>query len=120
MLDEARIKMVEITGGGFNGKHHTEESKEAIRQKMNNRIITDEHRKKMSDSSGNKRKVVMLDKNTEEFIMEFESMKLACEWLHLNTKYNKAKSSEISSVCSSKKKSAYGYKWKYIENLNIT
>jgi group I intron endonuclease len=114
MLDEMRIKMVEKTGGGFNGKHHSEKSKEVIRAKMKEREFAEEHRQRISENSSRKRKVIMLDKITEEPILEFDSMTFASQWLRLNTNYSKAKPSEISNVCLGKKKSAYGYKWKYV------
>ena len=115
--------MIEENGGGFKGKHHSEESKNAMREKLKGRQFSEEHRLKQSMNNARKQKVVMLDKDTFNYIDEFDSMALACNWLKENTIYKKAKSGEISSVCSNKKRSAYGYRWMYYDeymNNNYT
>lgn len=52
--------------------------------------------------------VAQLDKNTEEIINIYSSLKEAYGAL------NKQHSGHIASVCNGKRKTAYGYKWKYI------
>jgi group I intron endonuclease len=54
--------------------------------------------------------VYQLDKKTEEVIKEFESVEAAA--LELGDRQYK---SHIFQVCSGKRKSAYGFKWKYRE-----
>lgn len=56
----------------------------------------------------NKKKVVQLDKNTNEIIAYFESTAEAGRAI------NKPRT-HISAVCRGERKSAYGYKWKYID-----
>ena len=51
----------------------------------------------------------MIDKDTDEIIREFPSRSEASRYLGL--KHNKAEI-HIGQVCSGKRKSAYGYKWK--------
>ena len=52
--------------------------------------------------------VVQLDKNTEEIIQIFPSIQAAYNYL------NKPHSGHIASVCKGQRKTAYGFKWKYI------
>lgn len=52
--------------------------------------------------------VVMIDKDTEEDIRIFSSINKAYQFL------NKQHSGHIASVCNGKRKTAYGYKWKYL------
>ena len=52
--------------------------------------------------------VVMIDKDTEEDIRIFPSINKAYQFL------NKQQSGHIASVCNGKRKTAYGYKWKYL------
>lgn len=52
--------------------------------------------------------VAMLDKNTEEIIVSFLSERAAERFLQ------KQPSGKIGQVCKGKRKTAYGYKWKYI------
>jgi group I intron endonuclease len=52
--------------------------------------------------------VVMIDKDTEEDIKIFPSINKAYQFL------NKQHSGHIASVCNGKRKTAYGYKWKYL------
>lgn len=52
--------------------------------------------------------VAMLNKNTEEIVKVFSSIGEAYKFL------NKQHSGHIADVCNGKRKTAYGYKWKYI------
>lgn len=69
---------------------------------------------KVSDKERNERgrekivkPILMLDKNTEEIVQIFPSVEQAYRFL------NKQCSGHIASVCKGKRKTAYGYKWKY-------
>ena len=50
----------------------------------------------------------MLNKNTLEIIKVFPSIQKAYDFL------NKQHSGHIAAVCKGKRKTAYGYGWKYI------
>lgn len=52
--------------------------------------------------------VAQIDKNTNEILNIFPSLKEAYNFL------GKQHSGHIASVCNNKRKTAYGYKWKYI------
>lgn len=50
----------------------------------------------------------------ESLIMEFDSIRDAGRWIRENTDYSaKSSQSKIKEVCDGKRKSAYGYNWKY-------
>lgn len=51
--------------------------------------------------------IIQLDKDTEEILNVFPSLQAACDFLE------KQSSGHISDVCRGKRKTAYGYKWKY-------
>ena len=53
--------------------------------------------------------ILMLDKDTGEILQVFSSMESAFKYL------NKQSSGHIAAVCKGKRKTAYGYKWKYAE-----
>lgn len=59
-------------------------------------------------SEHNKRTIIMLDKETEKELQEFDSAQAAAIYLG-NSTYK----GHITQVCKGKRKSAYGYKWKY-------
>ena len=52
--------------------------------------------------------VAQLDKDTNEILKVFSSIADACRFL------DKKGSSHISAVCQGNRKTAYGYKWKYL------
>lgn len=112
-LMKFRIEMTNTIGSGMKGKNHSEKTKLKIKNAMTGRIITDEHRKNLSKGSTNKKSIIMIDLKTEEEIMCFESIRDANKWLIESNIMNNITSGEISNVCNGKKKTAYGYKWKY-------
>lgn len=114
-LDDIREKMIELHGGGFVGKKHSEESKRVISNKLKGKTFSEEHNRKISQNSARKRKVVMLDKKTKEYINEFDSMTIAIKWLVENKYIVKGKPGAISSICLGKGKSVYGYSWMYYD-----
>lgn len=97
-------------GGGMNGKHHTKESIEKIREARIRGGFSDEHRKHISESKqGAKhhmaKKVYQYDKDGT-FIKEWDYMGLACKELHIQK-------TNISQCCLGKRLSAGGYIWSY-------
>lgn len=63
-----------------------------------------------------KQPVYQYDKNTHKYIQKFDSIKLASVWLYENNiikTLNSGVRSHISDVARGKRKSAYGYIWKY-------
>lgn len=113
-LDEARIKMIQMYGGGFKGNKHSEDSKKRISQKLKGKKFSEEHNRKISENSPNKRCVVMLDKKGN-YIRDFESITIACQYIKDNNIHNNPKQGEISTVCLGNKNTAYGYIWIYKE-----
>lgn len=114
-LDEMRLKMIELHGGGFAGKSHSEESKSRISNKLKGKVFSEEHNRKISENSTKKQRIVMLDKQGN-FILEFESMSKACIYLKENNIHKNPKAGEISSACTKKRKTAYGHVWVYYKD----
>lgn len=86
----------------FKGKHHTQKTKDLIGCK------------------NTKHKILMLDKNTEEIIMEFDNAKKAGMWIvetqNRQTKPDTVRGAIIRHCMGiADCQTAYGYKWKYRE-----
>lgn len=79
-----------------------------VKKALDNRGISSEERQKRGWQSIN-RCIAMLDKNTFEILKVFTSLKEAYNFL------GKEQSGHIASVCNGKRKTAYGYSWKYLE-----
>lgn len=60
-----------------------------------------------------KRKIIQLDIDTNKIIKEYESISDACRELGLDVKC----SSSIQRVCKGTRKTAYGFKWRYKEEI---
>lgn len=110
----------------------SEEGKEKIRQSRLGMVFTEEHKKniskgksgknhqnygkhlsletriKISKSNGGK-PICVYDKNTKEFIGEFNTRSEACSFLGLSENAHK----QIGVVLKHKRKSLYGYIWRY-------
>lgn len=71
-----------------------------------------------SGSCKQPKKVIQLDKITEKYIREFDSIADAARWL-VNNQYAKTDNGgvrqKICNCCNGKAKSAYKFKWKYPE-----
>ena len=77
----------------------------------NNNISSDEIENRKQEQQ---RKVVLqLDKNTNEIINIFPSIKAAARSINKNHYH-------ISEACNGKRKTAYGYKWKFKEENKVT
>lgn len=91
-------------GDAHKGKGLTDEHKNKLSESHKGKHLSDEAKKKMSQNLSKGVCQLGLDGS---FIREFDSVMSANEYL------GKANSSAISAVCKGKRKSAYGYKWKY-------
>ena len=96
--------------GTFKGKHHTEETK----NKLKNRIITNETREKMKQNHANvsgannpSAKAIRQLNINGDIIEEFAYASLAAIKYHLDL-------SSIIKCCKGKQKTCGGYKWEYI------
>ena len=83
--------------------------------------MTPEQRKKsfgehnLGNKAPNAKPIYQLDLNTEAIIAQFESAGIAAKTLG-DVKYG----SNIRSVANGKRKSAYGFKWRWVENDNFS
>lgn len=68
--------------------------------------------KKHNIQTNYKRKVCQIDKDTNEIINVFDSIREAAQIVFKDIE----KSKNINAVCRGKGQTAYGYKWKYLEN----
>lgn len=83
-------------------------------------IIAKEYHIKLKNSGENnvntKKTVYQYDKNTNAYLQAFDSIQLAAEWLKTQgiiEIVNSGVRSHISAVANGKRKTAYGYIWKY-------
>lgn len=96
------------------GKSHSQKTKEKI-SKNNCRYWKDKKLPKQMINNiiiGNKNKrkqIIMLNKDTNNVIMEFDGICNALRYLNKNPNNTQT----ISDCCKGKLKTAYGYKWKY-------
>lgn len=86
----------------------TNYDEKTVRTALNNFNVSKEQRKQKAIQSMFK-SIAMLDKDSEEIIQVFPSIAKAYRFL------GKQHSGHIASVCLKKRKTAYGYKWKYID-----
>lgn len=61
-----------------------------------------------------KRSVVQIDKDSDKILNVFESLWSACEYLG-----KKNRAGDICTTCQGKQHTAFGYKWKYEDELEI-
>ena len=96
-------------GSGVNnpmyGKKHSEKTKELIRQKAKGRVISEEAKRKMSESNHNKKRVFKYDEN-DNFICEYPSLKTAADSVRGN-------STNIGFACRHTNRTYKGYRWRY-------
>lgn len=83
----------------FYGKRHSEDTKQKLSDMQNKK----------------KQKVEMLDINTEEIILTFNSYSEAAKYIRQNTEFVKADDSAISRCARGVYQYVYGHKWRKIE-----
>lgn len=83
-------------------------SREKLSKSQQGKKLSQEHKNKIKKGMKNKRSVIQIDIDTEKQICIFESIREASRKIKTN-------SSHISSVCKGKRKTAGGYKWKYLD-----
>lgn len=146
---EKRSKLITGKGNPFYGKHHSEETKmkiskakkglpspnkgKKLSEETKNKISQSKkgintateqtkkiwHEQRKGENNSSAKAVFMIDKNTDEVLRTFKTMKEAVEWIVDNTDFEmKVMRSMVGSivrVCKNKTKTAYGFKWKYVE-----
>ena len=116
-LERANIFMFKFAGMSYNiadggegvsGTEYSDERREAIRERMKNRIITPEFKQKCKESQRKThgKKVYAFDINTKQLIKEYNSINGAAE--ELGTSY-----CCIKRAASGKVPSAKGYIWSF-------
>lgn len=80
---------------------------DTIRIALENNNVTERERRERGIQSYSK-SIAMLDKETEEILNVFSSQEEALRFL------NKSSGGHIAQVCKGKRKTAYGFKWRYI------
>ncbi len=84
---------------------------QTITNHLNNYGITAEQRQKRGRDYQRKA-VAMLDKNTEEILQTFDTTHEISDYLGKTMA-----SRHVYEVCNGQRKTAYGYKWKYLKDL---
>lgn len=107
------------------GKHHSEETKQKISISKKGTKLSDETKRKMSMSRSGENNcnygkygknhplsimIVQLEKNTDKIINIFCGIKESGRLTNINH-------SSISQCCTNKRKSAGGYRWKYLSDV---
>ena len=117
LSEETRKKMSETHKGEKNhnyGKHLSEEQKKKMSEKAKGRKVTEETRKKLSENHKGKyntkcsKPILQINRYTNEVIAEFPSI------IQVERDFGYDKGA-ISKCCNGKRKSAYGFIWKYKE-----
>ena len=113
------------------GRSHSSETKKKMSDNPNRKYwagktLSDETKSKISKNHGcrgkfgylnpNSKKVARLDKTSLEVIAIYDSFKDAEKWAKENVK-SSAHYSNISRCCNGKQVTAFGYKWKYVEEV---
>lgn len=101
-----------LGGDGTFGRFHSEETKEKIRQKALGRKVSKETKNRMQNSSYRKKEVVKISLDGE-ILEKYDSVAEAGRILNKNRHV-------ISHCAKGDRPTAYGYKWAYLENLEIT
>lgn len=96
----------------FYGKHHTEKTKAILREKNKNKVRPLQLKAYKEKQRAELPPILQIDKNTNEIIKIWNNWCEANEQINPN---NRCGYSHISECCKHKRKTAYGYKWKFAE-----
>lgn len=100
--EESKKKMSDFRKTQKGKHHHTEETKQMMSERQTGRFVSEQTKDKF------RKPMIMLDILTDEVIREFKSMGEAGLFVG---NYNRRV--EIKKAAQGKRKTAYGYKWKY-------
>lgn len=110
---ETRKKLSEAN----KGKHLSEETRKKMSETRKGekhwnygKHWSDEYKRKQIDAQKSSRKIIQINKNTNEIIAEFPSIREVERQLGFHI-------SHISACCKGKLKTSYGYIWKYKESV---
>lgn len=70
--------------------------------------------KKYKNNRPNSIAINMIDKSTGEILMTFPKIMDGAAWIRENTNYSKADYATINKICNGNGKTAYGFKWEYV------
>ena len=104
-------KIMELWNKGYNSKQICEEmniDRDTVKKALIIHGVSFEERKKKGQINTSK-KVIMLDKDTEKELQIFPSTREA------GRAVGAINGTHIAEVCTGKRKTAYGYKWKFLE-----
>lgn len=97
---------------GFYGKHHTEKTKEIIRQKNKNAVLPKELIEFKNQQRSNLPKVAQICKETGKVIRVWDNW---CDASKAVSKKNRCGYAHIAQCCRHERRSAYGYRWEFAE-----
>ena len=104
-------KIIELWNKGYNNKKICKEMNidtDTVKKALTIYGVSSEERKKKGQIDTSK-KVIMLDKNTGEKLQIFSSTREA------GRAVGAVNGTHIGEVCAGKRKTAFGYKWKFLE-----
>ena len=100
----------------FKGRTFSEETRRKLSESLKGRTFSEERKRNISEAKKGipnlklSKPVLQIDKNTNDVIAEFPSIHQVERDLGLNFK-------NISSCCNNKRKTAYGFIWRYKESV---
>ncbi|MEH7075898.1 NUMOD3 domain-containing DNA-binding protein [Neobacillus drentensis] len=98
----------------FYGKKHSKESKMIMSMKQKELLKDPGWITKLRKANKSRISVSMIDTNTNEIVVTFDSLRYASNWIGQNTNYSGDKS-VIRRALDSKSNKAYGFVWKRFE-----
>lgn len=110
-LSEKQKNILRLTN--LNNKYNlnrilSEETKQKMSLSHKGYVPSEEHRKQLIKNIDSSRKILQLDKNTDELLRTWDTLKEAAQYYNVNP-------SNISHACRGRNKTSCGYKWKYCE-----
>lgn len=124
-LREITLTQLKVKGHPFKNKHHTDETKNKIRKKLEGVILSENRIKKSADGHRglkyNKPPKVKKEKIDQsiKIVQKYINGEYIKTWHSIMeaSKYYGFDRSGISRACSGKYKQCNGYKWEYLETI---